>query len=95
MLPLSPCAISHGSVVSSAGSRSSRLSASCHNVVGVTVLSKVSPPATCREPSGVGRSEARKLSSGVADAWLKSKDETVSCESFWLSGVPIHRLLRD
>ena len=99
MLALSPCSISHGSVVSSAGSRSSRLSARCHNVVGITVLSKVSPPATSCEPSGVCRSESRKLSSRVADTWVKSKDVTVSCESFRLSGAPhqqkrILRLIR-
>jgi len=86
LLPPCPCSISDGSLCTAASSCYSRswiLSASCRKVVGVTVLSKVSPMATSREPSGVCGSESRKLRSRVA-VWLKSKDETVSCESNWL-----------
>jgi len=61
------------------------LSASCHKVVGVTVLSQVRVMATSCEPSVVCESESRKLRGCVA-VWLQSKDETLSCESNWLPG---------
>ena len=46
-------------------------------------MSKVSPTARSCEPSGVCGLESRKLRGRVA-AWLKSKDDTISCESNWL-----------
>ena len=88
MLALSSCSISHGLAVSSAGSRSSWLSATCRNVVGVLVLSKVSCPAPTCEPFGVCSSGSRKVSSRFAETCVKSKDVAVSCESFRLSGTP-------
>ena len=51
----------------------------------VTVLYKVRPPGTSCVRLKVCRSELRKLSRRVADTWVKSKDVTVSCESFRLS----------
>ena len=47
---------------SSCYSKYSILSVGCCNVVGVTVLSKVSPTATSYKPSGVCKSESRNLS---------------------------------
>jgi len=90
LLPQCPCSISNGSLCTAASygnSRSLILSASCRKVVGVTVLSKVSPTGTSCERSGVWGSESRKLRSCVA-VWLKSKDLTVSCQSIPLAETP-------